>query len=41
MQPNEFYFAVMVGGAFVAFGLGLAVNYIQYRRWLKQPDSRR
>ena len=36
MQSNEFYFLVMVCGIFVAFGAGLAVNYIQYRRWVKQ-----
>jgi hypothetical protein len=41
MQGNEFYFLVMVCGIFVAFGAGLAVNYIQYRRWLKQPVSNR
>jgi hypothetical protein len=41
MQSNDFYFAVTVLGAFVVFGLGLAINYIQYRRWLKQTASRR
>ena len=41
MQGNEFYFLVMVCGIFVAFGAGLAVNYVQYRRWLKQPASDR
>ena len=41
MQSNEFYFLVMVCGIFVAFGAGLAVNYIQYRRWVKQVSSQR
>jgi hypothetical protein len=41
MQSNEFYFAVTVFGAFAVFGLALAINYVQYRRWLKQPDSHR
>ena len=41
MQSNDFYFAVTVLGAFVVFGLGLAINYVQYRRWLKQPANRR
>ena len=36
MQSNEFYFAITVLGAFTVFGLGLAINYVQYRRWLKQ-----
>jgi hypothetical protein len=40
MQSNEFYFAVTVFGAFAIFGLGLAVNYVQYRRWLKQTINR-
>ena len=41
MQSNELYFLVMVCGTFVAFGAGLAVNYIQYRRWLKQLAGHR
>jgi hypothetical protein len=41
MQGNEFYFLVMVCGLFVAFGAGLAVNYIQYRRWVKQLSDHR
>jgi len=41
MQPHEFYFAVMVFGAFTVFGVVLAGSYIQYRRWLKQPVRRR
>jgi hypothetical protein len=27
----------MVCGTFVVFATSLAVTYIQYRRWLKQP----
>jgi hypothetical protein len=41
MQSYDFYFSAMVFGAFAVFGLGLAINYIQYRRWLKRPESRR
>ena len=40
MQSNEFYYLVMVCGTFVIFAASLAVSYIQYRRWLKQPTSR-
>ncbi len=40
MQSNEFYYLVMVCGTFVVFAASLAVSYIQYRRWLKQPTSR-
>ena len=39
MQSNEFYFLVTVCGIFAVFGVGLAVNYIQYRRWLKQQPA--
>jgi hypothetical protein len=31
----------MVCGTFVVFAASLAVAYIQYRRWLKQPVSHR
>ena len=41
MRSNEFYYLVMVCGTFVVFAASLAVSYIQYRRWLKQPTSRR
>jgi hypothetical protein len=40
MQSNEFYYLVMVCGTFFVFAASLAVSYIQYRRWLKQPTSR-
>jgi hypothetical protein len=40
MRSNEFYYLVMVCGTFVIFAASLAVSYIQYRRWLKQPTSR-
>ncbi|MGZ5912465.1 MAG: hypothetical protein ACXWLB_21505 [Reyranella sp.] len=40
MQSNEFYYLVMVCGTFAVFAASLAVSYIQYRRWLKQPTSR-
>jgi len=39
MRSNEFYYLVMVCGTFVVFAMSLAVGYIQYRRWLKQPTS--
>ncbi len=41
MQSYDFYFSVMIFGAFAVFGVGLAVNYIQYRRWLNHSGSRR
>ena len=41
MQSYDFYFSVMIFGAFTVFGVGLAINYIQYRRWLKQSGSHR
>jgi hypothetical protein len=41
MKTNEFYFLVMACSAFVLFGLALAANYIQYRRWLKQSGEHR
>jgi hypothetical protein len=41
MRSNEFYYLVMVCGTFVVFAASLAVAYIQYRRWLKQPVSHR
>jgi hypothetical protein len=40
MRSNEFYYLVMVCGTFVVFAMSLAVSYIQYRRWLKQPTGR-
>jgi hypothetical protein len=36
MQSNDFYFALTTLGAFAVFGVALAINYVQYRRWLKQ-----
>jgi hypothetical protein len=42
MKTGEFYYLLMVIGAFAAFGLALAANYLQYRGWLKrQPVKRR
>jgi hypothetical protein len=41
MQSNEFYYLLAVCGVFGAFSLAMAISYIQYRRWLKQPTSRR
>ena len=39
MRSGEFYYLIMVIGAFGVFGLAIAVNYIQYRRWLKQQPA--
>jgi hypothetical protein len=39
MKTNEFYYLVFVCGAFAAFGIGLAVNYIRYRNWLKRSGD--
>ena len=39
MKTNEFYYLVFVCGAFAAFGVGLAINYIRYRRWLKRSGD--
>jgi hypothetical protein len=41
MKTNEFYFLVLVCSAFAVFGVALAANYVQYRRWLKQPVRNR
>ncbi len=38
MPSNEFYYLIMVCGAFAVFGVAMAANYIRYRNWLKhQP----
>ena len=40
MTKGEFYYLVMVCGAFAVFGVSMAIAYVQYRRWLKhQPTS--
>jgi hypothetical protein len=39
MPTNELYYLIMVCGAFVVFGVVLALGYIQYRRWLKQSPG--
>ncbi len=42
MHSGEFYYLIMVIGAFGVFGLAVATSYIQYRRWLKhQPVTNR
>ena len=42
VKTGEFYYLMMVCGAFAVFGVMLALNYIQYRGWLKrQPVDRR
>ncbi len=36
MTNNEFYYLVLVCGAFALFGIGTAINYARYRRWEHQ-----
>lgn len=36
MTNNEFYYLVLVLGAFSAFGVALAVARVQYTTWLKK-----
>jgi hypothetical protein len=36
MTNNEFYYLVLVCGAFAVFGVATATNYIRYRQWDKQ-----
>ena len=36
MTTNEFYYLVLVIGAFGAFAAGLSVATIQYSAWLRQ-----
>ena len=38
MTTNQFYFVLFVLASFTVFGLGIAISYVRYRRWLaKQP----
>ena len=41
MKPNEFYYLVLVIGAFGAFGIGTAISTLHYRMWLKVPTKKR
>jgi hypothetical protein len=36
MQGNEFYYLVLVLGAFGGFGLAVAVATLQYKSWIKR-----
>jgi len=36
MQGNEFYYLVLVVGAFGAFGLAVAIATLQYKSWIKR-----
>ncbi|MFI4998959.1 MAG: hypothetical protein ACHQK9_03680 [Reyranellales bacterium] len=36
MTNNEFYYLVLVCGAFALFGVGTAISYARYRRWENQ-----
>lgn len=40
MTTNEFYYLVLVLGAFGAFAVGLSVATIQYHAWLRRPAAR-
>jgi len=40
MKTNEFYYLILVCGAFSVFALALAANYAQYRRLLKTQPRR-
>ena len=37
MPNNEFYYLLLVIGAFGTFGVSLAIAYIRYRALLRQP----
>ena len=39
MTKSEFYYLVMVCGAFTVFGVSMAIGYVRYRRWLKHPPT--
>lgn len=36
METNEFYFLVMVLGAFGAFALAMVIATLQYKAWLRR-----
>jgi hypothetical protein len=36
MTTNEFYYLLLVCGAFAVFGISLALAYLRYKQWLKQ-----
>ena len=36
MQGNEFYYLVLVLGAFGGFGLAVAIATLQYKSWIKR-----
>ena len=38
MTNGQFYYLLLVILSFITFGLGTAIAYVRYRRWLaKQP----
>ena len=41
MPQGQFYYLLLVCASFVVFGLAVATNYIQYRRWLKRQAPQR
>ena len=40
MTTDQFYYLLLVIFSFVCFGLGTAVAYIRYRRWLATQPPR-
>lgn len=41
MTTNEFYYLMLVLGAFATFGIAMSVATIQYKAWLRQTGSKR
>jgi hypothetical protein len=41
MPTGQFYYLVLVCAAFAVFAGAVMINYIQYRRWLKQQPGTR
>jgi hypothetical protein len=39
METNDFYFLVMVLGAFGAFALAMIIATVQYKTWLKRTPQ--
>ncbi len=39
METNDFYFLVMVLGAFAAFALAMVVATLQYKAWVKRTSK--
>ena len=39
METNDFYFLVMVLGAFGAFALAMVIATLQYKAWLRRTAT--